>query len=224
MGESIDFIHDRAKATHAAQAATAANWESQEWSLDQQNQDLAAFEKLRDREAKEDQIMRDARGSMDDNLDALHRRTMQGLAMLKTRLREQPGKLSVLAPLTADGNSRSKTRDEAKDWAAAWTQLDPAWAPTPVNTLKNFEALRAKDADPNAGLEASYKAQRSVWRDTLGELNGAHDLYDKTVAWYADATRVFPAGTPHGDMIRATVPTTYNPPPDAKPPAPPPAP
>jgi len=32
------------------------------------------------------------------------------------------------------------------------------------------------------------------------------------VAWYADATRVFLAGTPEGDMIRSTVPTPYTPP------------
>ncbi len=38
-------------------------------------------------------------------------------------------------------------------------------------------------------------------------------------AWYADATRVFPAGTPEGDMIRSTVPTTYNGP--GNPPTPP---
>lgn len=41
-----------------------------------------------------------------------------------------------------------------------------------------------------------------------------------SVAWYADATRVFADGTPEGDMIRGTIPTTYDPaPPPTTPPA-----
>ncbi len=44
-------------------------------------------------------------------------------------------------------------------------------------------------------------------------------MEDRNEAWYAAATRVYPAGTAEGDMIRGTVPTTYNPPPP--PPAPP---
>jgi len=38
------------------------------------------------------------------------------------------------------------------------------------------------------------------------------DLEDLNEAWYAEATKVFPAGTAEGDMIRSTVPTTYTPP------------
>jgi hypothetical protein len=47
----------------------------------------------------------------------------------------------------------------------------------------------------------------------------AGDLTDMSQAWYANALRVFPDGTPEGDMIRGTIPTTYTSAP--APPAPP---
>ena len=40
----------------------------------------------------------------------------------------------------------------------------------------------------------------------------AAELEQVNEAWYVDATVVFATGTPEGDMIRGTVPTTYNPP------------
>ncbi len=57
-------------------------------------------------------------------------------------------------------------------------------------------------------------------------VSSALKMEDRNEAWYAAATRVYPAGTPEGDMIRGTVPTTRNPPPappapPARPPAPP---
>jgi hypothetical protein len=65
---------------------------------------------------------------------------------------------------------------------------------------------------------------RELWGVEAGALNADHirkrfgkleqmcsDLEDMNVAWYADATRVFAAGTAEGDMIRSTVPTTYVP-------------
>ena len=39
----------------------------------------------------------------------------------------------------------------------------------------------------------------------------AEKLHDELIAWYSDATTIFPEGTAHGNMIRATVPTTYQP-------------
>ncbi|MEO5716789.1 MAG: hypothetical protein ABIT37_25140 [Luteolibacter sp.] len=45
--------------------------------------------------------------------------------------------------------------------------------------------------------------------EKLGNL--AAEMEDVNEAWYANATRVFPAGTPEGDMIRGTIPTTYVP-------------
>ena len=50
----------------------------------------------------------------------------------------------------------------------------------------------------------------------------AAELEDVNEAWYANATSVFPTGTPEGDMIRGTIPTTYVP--KAKEPATPAAP
>jgi hypothetical protein len=68
-----------------------------------------------------------------------------------------------------------------------------------------------------------------IWQDkTTAALQGVlaqlgRSLEDLSEAWYADATRAFPTGTPEGDTLRSTIPTTYTPPPDkpATPPAPP---
>jgi len=39
----------------------------------------------------------------------------------------------------------------------------------------------------------------------------AEALYDDCVAWYSDATTRFREGTPQGDLVRSTVPTTTSP-------------
>ena len=73
-------------------------------------------------------------------------------------------------------------------------------------------------------LKKNYKAALAKWRQSAGVLNVLFSrLEDECVAWYAEATKVFPEGTAAGDLIREQVPTDYNPPTPA-PPAPPPPP
>jgi hypothetical protein len=45
-------------------------------------------------------------------------------------------------------------------------------------------------------------------------------LNKANVAWYAAATRIFPAGTAEGDMVRRAIPTGYSSAAPAEPPAP----
>ncbi|SRR5260221_3859436 len=88
----------------------------------------------------------------------------------------------------------------------------------PANMLTAFNALRKQC---NEDLQNAYSAARSDWRNESGKLaQMGRDLEDTNEAWYADALRAFAAGTPEGDMIRGTIPTTYTPPPP-KPPTPP---
>jgi hypothetical protein len=220
MGESIEFVKDRATKTLSAAKQLASQWTWQEKTVAEMEAALVAF--IGDKDANppvagQEEITSDAeramlaaRGAWDAQLDTLHRRTMQGVGMAKSRHRDDPAKLAVLAPLTARGDSRSVTLDEALAWESAWAQVDPAWAPLPANTLPAFQALRRLCAED---LKTAYSDARAVWRAQAEKLNAAAEaLDDASVAWYADATRVFPAGTPEGDMIRGTIPTTYSPP------------
>ena len=44
-----------------------------------------------------------------------------------------------------------------------------------------------------------------------GSFEKAATLNKANVSWYAAATRLFPAGTAEGDMIRRAIPTGYSP-------------
>jgi hypothetical protein len=140
--------------------------------------------------------------------------------MAKNKFRNDPSKKALLSGLTANSNSRAETLTEALAWETAWSTLAPEWAPLPANTLATFHTMRLNCLET---LQKNYSNAHAAWRAEAETLAGlAREMEDVNEAWYADATRVFVAGTPEGDMIRGTVPTTYNPPPPPVPPTPPP--
>lgn len=230
MGESIEFIKDRATKTVAAAKQLAAQWTWQEKTIPQMQAALtaiignhAATPPVPGQEniaSAAEKTMTDARALWDKNLDQLHRWTMQGVSMAKTRYRNDDVKFALVANLTARGDSRPAILAEALDWETAWSEAEPGWSPLPANTLAAFKVLRIQCLE---SLQTDYKEKWSQWREQAGLLNqlGAV-MEDINVAWYSDATDVFAAGTAEGDMIRGTIPTTYTPPPP-KPPAPAPA-
>lgn len=231
--ESIAFIKERATKTIAAATQLAPQWTWQEKTLPQMQAGLTAI--IGDDQATPpvigqeqttraaERAMRDARALWDQSLDQLHRWTMQGIAMAKSRYRNDPVKMALVEDLTARGDSRPAILDEALDWETAWNEAEPAWCPLPANTLLAFSALRKQCLE---GLQADYKTKASAWREQAGLLTElAATLEDINVAWYGDATKVFAAGTAEGDMIRGTIPTTYTPAANNKPaPAPTPTP
>ena len=225
MGESVDFIKDRALKTISAAKKLAPGWVWQEKTIEQLQAELTAI--TGDSSAtppvvgqeevvcRTEQVMLAARGVWDTQLDILHRWTVQGIGMAKTRHRDDPAVLAVLSPLAGNSNSRSETLKEALAWESAWARVDPAWSPLPANTFTNFKTLRRQCAEP---LQTTYSDARTAWRAESGKLAGlAAALEALNEAWYADATRVFPVGTPEGEMIRSTVPTTYTAPAEAAP-------
>ncbi len=229
MGESMEFVKDRATKTLSAAKTLAPQWTWQEQTPVQMQAALAAL--VGDKDATPpvpgqeeitsdvEQVMLVARGVWDASLDTLHRRTMQGVAMAKTRHRDDATSRAVLAPLTAKGDSRAAILAEALAWESAWAEIDPAWSPLPANTLAAFQLLRRACGED---LQTAYADARAKWRAQAEKLNAmAAALDDDSVAWYADATRVFPAGTAEGDMIRGTIPTTHSPAPKPAPAAPP---
>ena len=231
MGESVDFIKDRAVKTISAANQIAGTWVWQEKPIAAMQADLTAIMGdpaalppivgQEDLMSQAETAMLAARGQWDTQLDLLHRRTVQGVGMAKNRHRSDPANLAVLAPLTAGSNSRSETLKEALAWESAWAKVDPAWSPLPANTLGAFKDLRKQCAE---ALQTAHASANADWRKEAEKLaDMARAVEDVNQAWYADATRVFPVGTPEGDMIRSTVPTTYSPPPPPPaPPAPPP--
>jgi len=232
MGESTDFVKDRAVKTISAAEQIAATWVWQEKTIVQMQAALVAIigdntavppvVGQEETAAAAKQVMLAARGNWDVPLDILHTRTVQGVGMSKNRHRDNPAKLAVLGGLSARGDSRKEKLEEALAWESAWSQVDAAWAPLPANTLAAFKTLRNQCEE---GLKDAYSDAHSAWRKEEGELaEVVRVMEDINQAWYADATKVFPEGTAEGDMIRGTIPTTYTPPPPAPPPPPPPTP
>jgi len=159
-----------------------------------------------------------AYGNWHTQLKSLHQLTVQGVNMAKTRLRNDPAGLAVVSGLHASGNTPEKILADALAWESAWSQVLATWSPTTTNTLAAFKAIRKLCADD---LQLAIKDANSANLEENGKLEQmCADLEDMNVAWYADATRVFAAGTPEGDMIRSTVPTTYTPATTTTPPAP----
>jgi hypothetical protein len=159
-----------------------------------------------------------ADGTWRAQLNILHQNTVQGLNMAKNKFRNDPASLAVLHGLHAGGNTPEKILSDALAWESAWNQLAPTWNPTPTNTLVAFKTLRKQCAED---LQTAFTDAGSANSEEAAKLEQmCSDLEDVNVAWYADATRVFPAGTAEGDMIRSTVPTTYTPTATKTPPAP----
>ena len=140
--------------------------------------------------------------------------------------------------MPARGDSRRAIEEEADNLLAAWEeweqQLGQTFSPAPGKTLVDFKLLLegngsppppAVSLPPLPTLKKTYKAALTKWRRSEGALNALYSrCEDECIAWYAEATKVWPAGTPEGNMIRELVPTDYNPPTPAPTPPPPPGP
>ena len=200
------FIIERALATRSAQQNLALIWI---WALKTLAQWTAAITSFETKElavidAKT--TVNNLQGIVDAKLDELHELTVKVLTMLRTKLElTNPNSLHTVEVLSAVGDSRISVVEEAKELASAWKDLEPTWEPVPDLTLEEFQAkLAAADVILNEYLDA-----RTAVRTAVGEWNGvAGPLNRDCVAWYRDATIVFPEGTGEGDMIRSIVPTT----------------
>jgi len=219
MSETIGFIKDRAVKTISAAKQLANQWTWPELTPDQMQAALWAItgnSSVTPPIIGQEEITsaakrrRDAAyGRWETQLGELHRRTVQAVGMIKNKLRNDPALLAVVSGLSASSNSHKETLDEALALESAWTNLLPAWSPTTTNTLAAFRVLRKQCAED---LQSAFSDAHTEWRSEVTTLNAMADALEQSdEAWYADATRVFAVGTPEGDMIRSTVPTTYSP-------------
>ena len=220
MAETLEFIKDRAAKTISAAKKVAVKWTWQEQTIEQLQASLTAITGnnsisppvvgQEEVTSQAGQAMLAARGAWDEQLDTLHALTVQGVAMAKTRNRNHPANLAVLGALSARGTSRAEILAEALAWESAWSKVDAAWCPVPMNTLPAFKALRKQCAED---LQQAYADAQAEYRSAAEKLNDLAAGLEQTIeAWYADATAVFRDGSADGDMIRSMVPTTYNPP------------
>jgi hypothetical protein len=207
MPESNEFVLDRSIPTRAAQVVIAPLWIWGELTLLQWDQKIEAFQDQKVVVSEKEAIKTADAGVLDLKLDRLHDRTQVGLSLFKNKHRNNPAMVHALKPLTASGGSRGNILEEALSFEAVWERWDADWSPKPLETLESFTDLR-EEAE---SLRKPYAASKAVWRNEVGIWNilGA-DLNDNCVAWYAAATEVFKEGTAEGDMIRGTIPTTYD--------------
>jgi hypothetical protein len=231
MSETIGFIKDRAVKTISAAKSLASVWTWKKKTPDQMQADLWAItgnSTVTPPIIGQEQIVADAKraraganGQWETQLNELHRRTVQAVGMIKTELADDPALFAVVAGLSASSNSTKETLDQALALESAWTKAAPTWNPTTTNTLAAFGVLRKQCAED---LQQAFSDAHTEWRKQVSTLNAmANAVEQSDEVWYADATRVFPAGTPEGEMIRSTVPTTYTPSTTTPPAAPAPA-
>ncbi len=144
------------------------------------------------------------RGTVNGLFDDLEARKVQGIGMAKFRFRAERDKLEMVSSVGEYGSAREDVLKESEEWAGAWNDIAPDWAPTTSNTLAAFNTLLDTARSENSELSAKKVAARRAGVD-LNEVLA--QLQDACVAWYGQATRVFPAGTPSGDLIRGQIPT-----------------
>lgn len=145
-----------------------------------------------------------ARGQVNAAFADLEARKTQGIGMAKFRFRAEGDKLEMVNSVGEYGTSREDILRESGEWAAAWQDIAPTWTPTTSNTLAAFGALMQGAAAQNEALTAKKIAARRAGVDLAAMMAQVQDI---CVAWYGQATRVFPAGSPLGDLIRGQIPT-----------------
>jgi hypothetical protein len=208
MRIGIGFILARAKTTRHAQEDLKPSWMWNEKTLEQWDLEIAGLQRMQEAFSTAEFSRNSARAALDADLQDLHRRTMQWLAMAKFHFREDPSKYEAIKRLTCKAVGRRGIAQEAMDLETAWQEAGAEWEPTEVNTFASFQALREQCIN----LDAAYIAAHSNLRTQSEILNHkAAALNQANVAWYAAATRLFPAGTAEGDMIRRAIPTGYSP-------------
>ena len=214
MKSGINIIIARAKTTRHAQEDLKSSWIWNEMTLDQWDNEIADLQRMQEICSSAKFARNSARAALDAGLFEMHRRTMQFLAMAKFHFRNDPSMFEAIKRLKSCGEGRRAIAQEAMAIESAWQKAEPEWAPTEVNTFASFQALRKQCTD----LDAAFIAAYSSWRTQSEILNKkAEALNEANIAWYAAATRIFPAGTAEGDMVRRSIPTIYSPPVPARP-------
>ena len=208
---SLLFVETRATASKVAQDIVKTLWTWEEKTVPQWIADLAEFDVLDVDEVAKRAELRSAAAAWDGTLSTIKVFTKDVVRLGRIRYRNDPAKLEQFKALRTNGKSRKDIYDQGRDLEKAWLAIEPTWVPmTDLTNGVLGSALGSALAlgDTHAAKKGLHDNAATCFR------NKARRLDADNVAWYGAATTHFKAGTDQGDMIRTTVPTTYNPPPD----------
>jgi hypothetical protein len=205
------FVETRATASKVAQDIVKAIWTWDEKTVPQWLADLAEFDVLDVAEVTKRAELRSAALAWDGTLGTIKEHIKDLVRLGRIRFRNNPTKLHHFEVLHTNGRSRQDIYDQGRAAEKAWLETDPTWVPMPELTT----AVMGSNLANSLALGDTHAAKKGQWRSAATAFrNKARRIDADNVAWYAAATTHFKAGTDHGDMIRSSVPTYYNPPPD----------
>jgi hypothetical protein len=202
---SLEFTKARAQATRNAQINIADQWVWSEKTVAQWTVDVTKFDQLQQDESSKRTQWRNAAETWENDLVQIQQITRDVRRAGGFRFRNDPVKLALFESLRTDGNGRADIYVQALAARDAWDEADETWELSADVTLAHFGSLLASAL----ARQSAHGTALTAWRRAASELaNKARVVDADNVAWYAEATRRFPAGTVEGDLIRSTVPTT----------------
>ena len=207
---SIDFVKERCRGTRVCQDIIfeRTGWLGLDKPLADWLTDSQQLQALYDDEMGARHSCRWASGSWQVHAGLVQEHTREVVGFGRIRYRKNPDAASLFGSLRTDAKSRPDILAQAQAARDAWQQTEPAWVPREEFTLAFFSG----EIDALFDLQKVSSEKQIAFKKTTGTLmNKARAVDDDCVAWYAEATRRFPAGTVEGDTIRSTVPTTYRP-------------
>ncbi len=209
---SVEFTRTRAAATRDAQALLAVAPTSWVWSqknVPQWDTGINTLDQLKSAEGLKRAEWRNAAEAWQVNLNLVQDITRQVARIGAVRFRNDPVKRVAFIKLRTDGEARDTVYAQGEAARDAWQVAEPAWEINPETTLGSFSSLLTD----SLARRATHSTKLAAWRHAASALTAAAEALDQDcIAWYAEATERFPAGTTAGDMIRTTVPTTTRPP------------
>ena len=227
---SIAFVIERATKTTAAQVTVAGTWvwepkNASQWSADLAQTDGGVPLTLAYIANRDHVLYENARGPLNARFTDMKARTKQVVALMRGKALRDRTLAPAVDELTSKANTWTSIEKEGEECLAVWATTfgGAAYVPLATNTYAKFKALfEGAAAAPGVpavlalrALKTPYNEALATARVSVGRYNTLISrLEDECVQWYSDATAVFLEGTPEGDMIRSTVPTStdYNPP------------
>jgi hypothetical protein len=206
--KSFPFVKNRALATRQAQASVADQWVWSEKTVAQWDSALTDLENLSAAERTANVNLQSQIANWDVTLKSIERTARDVVRLGRTRFRRDPARLALFKAIRVQSGGRESVQQSGLAVLELWNQADAAWEPLPGITSASFGALLATSTTQ----KISYTEKFTAWREASAALMArAETLDDDCVAWYSDATTRFRQGTPEGDLIRSTVPTTTSP-------------
>ena len=214
---SLSFIGTRTQATWAAQVSIATLWLWNLKTILQWSDDVTLLDQLNQAEGAKRTAWRNAAALWDVSLADIHDITRLMVVQAVNKYANDPVKLKPFQLLRTDARSRQDIYDQGFDAYHEWQNADAAWTVT-RGTVEVTLGTLGSLLSAAVAQRGTYRTKLTDWRKAAGTLmHKARKVDAENVAWYAEATRRFQAGTVEGDLIRSTVPTTYTPPPEVGP-------